>query len=238
MIAVSQHDLLQVLRHVLTVFSAEIRRLKRGLDAQLPAIPLLLRFVEPQLRRTQLAPVCIRGKHIFLQTILGDPRALEQRKNIACLRMLGALPLCLRLPLRIAVIPRLVSHRHHTVVQPERIRQPRKLRRVQIAQMIDNVVFSVLNRQPADFFGKIRLNCQNAVLKGIFKLIAQILKICIVAADGRVLELPAAVIELHDPRAVNGFFDLEVVKKDRCLRVLIGAHVSAAAGGQTEQPHP
>ena len=152
--------------------------------------------------------------------------------------MLGALPLCLRLPLRIAVIPRLVSHRHHTVVQPERIRQPRKLRRVQIAQMIDNVVFAVLNRQPADFFGKIRLNCQNAVLKGIFKLIAQILKICIVAADGRVLELPAAVIELHDPRAVNGFFDLEVIKKDRCLRVLIGAHVSAAAGGQTEQPHP
>ena len=238
MIAVSQHDLLQVLRHVLTVFSAEIRRLKRGLDAQLPAIPLLLRFVEPQLRRTQFAPVCVRGKHIFLQTILGDPSALEQRKNIACLLMLGALPLCLCLPLRVAVIPRLVAHRHHTVVQPERIRQPRKLRRVQIAQMIDRIVVFILNRESADLFCKIRLNCQNAVLKGIFKLISQIFKIRVVAADGRVLELPAAVIELHDPRAVNGFFNVEVVKKNRCLRVLIGAHVSAAAGGQTEQPHP
>ena len=173
-----------------------------------------------------------------MQTILGDPRALEQRKNIACLLMLGALPLCLRLPLRVAVIPRFVAHRHHTVVQPERIRQPRKLRRVQIAQMIDNVVFSVLNRQPADLFGKIRLNCQNAVLKGIFKLISQLFKIRVVAADGIVFELPAAVIELHDTRAVNGFFDVKVVKKDRCLRVLIGTHVSTAAGGQTEQPHP
>ena len=34
------------------------------------------------------------------------------------------------------------------------------------------------------------------------------------------------------------FFDVKVVQKDRCLRVLIGAHVSAAAGGQAEQPHP
>ena len=238
MIAVSQHDLLQVLRHVLTVFSAEIRRLKRGLDAQLPAIPFLLRFVEPQLLCVPVRPVLILGKHIFLHAILGDPRALEQRKNIACLLMLGALPLCLRLPLRIAVIPRLVSHRHHTVVQPERIRQPRKLRRVQIAQMIDRIVVFILNRESADLFCKIRLNCQNAVLKGIFKLISQIFEIRVVAADGRVLELPAAVIELHDPRAVNGFFNVEVVKKDRCLRVLISAHVSTAAGGQTEQPHP
>ena len=108
------------------------------------------------------------GKHIFLQAILGDPRALEQRKNIACLRMLGALPLCLRLPLRVAVIPRLVAHRHHTVVQPERIRQPRKLRRVQIAQMIDRIVVFILDRESADLFCKIRLNCQNAVLKGIW----------------------------------------------------------------------
>ena len=152
--------------------------------------------------------------------------------------MLGALPLCLRLPLRIAVIPRLVSHRHHTVVQPERIRQPRKLRRVQIAQMIDRIVVFILNRESADLFCKIRLNCQNAVLKGIFKLISQIFKIRVVAADGRVLELPAAVIELHDPRAVNGFFNVEVVKKNRRFRVLISAHVSTAAGGQTEQPHP
>ena len=81
MIAVSQHDLLQVLRHVLTVFAAEIRRLKRGLDAQLPAIPFLLRFVEPQLLCVPVRPVLILGKHIFLQTILGDPRALEQRKT-------------------------------------------------------------------------------------------------------------------------------------------------------------
>ena len=37
---------------------------------------------------------------------------------------------------------------------------------------------------------------------------------------------------------VNGFFDVKVVQKDCCLRVLIGAHVSIAEGGQTEQPHP
>ena len=71
----------------------------------------------------------------------------------------------------------------------------------------------------------------------MFKLIAKILKIRIVAADGIVLELPATVIEFHDPRAVNGFFDVEVVKKDRCLRVLIGALIDTAAGGQTEQTH-
>ena len=104
--------------------------------------------------------------------------------------------------------------------------------------MIDRIVVFILNRESADLFCKIRLNCQNAVLKGIFKLIAQIFKIRVVAADGRVLELPAAVIELHDPRAINGFFDLEVVKKDRCLRILIGASVGTAAGCQTEQSHP
>ena len=94
------------------------------------------------------------------------------------------------------------------------------------------------DRQPADLFGKIRPNRQNAVSERMVKLIAQIFKIRVVAADGIVLELPAAIIELHDTRAVNGFFDVKVVKKDRCLRVLIGAHVSTAAGGQTEQPHP
>ena len=73
MVAVSQHDFLQVLCNILTVFAAEIRRLKRGLDAQLPAVPHLLRPVAPQLRRAQLAPICACGKHIFLQTILGDP---------------------------------------------------------------------------------------------------------------------------------------------------------------------
>ena len=78
--------------------------------------------------------------------------------------------------------------------------------------MIDNVVFSVLNRQPADIFGKIRPNRQNAVSERMVKLIAQIFKIRILAADGIVLELPAAVIELHDTRAVNGFFYVEVVE--------------------------
>ena len=104
--------------------------------------------------------------------------------------------------------------------------------------MIDRIVVFILDRESADLFCKIRLNCQNAVLKGIFKLISQIFKIRVVAADGRVLELPAAVIELHDARAVNGFFDVKTVKKERGLRVLIGAHVSTAAGGQAEQPHP
>ena len=104
--------------------------------------------------------------------------------------------------------------------------------------MIDRIVVFILNRESADLFCKIRLNCQNAVSERMLKLITQIFKIRVVAADGIVLELPAAVIELHDARAVNGFFNVEVVKKNRCLRVLISAHVSTAAGGQTEQPHP
>ena len=104
--------------------------------------------------------------------------------------------------------------------------------------MIDRIVVFILDRESADLFCKIRLNCQNAVSERMLKLIAQIFKICVVAADGIVLELPAAVIELHDARAVNGFFDVKTVKKERGLRVLIGAHVSTAAGGQAEQPHP
>ena len=78
--------------------------------------------------------------------------------------------------------------------------------------MIDNIVRPVLNRQPADIFGKIRPNRQNAVSERMVKLIAQIFKIRVVSADGIVLELPAAIIELHDTRAVNGFFYVEVVE--------------------------
>ena len=69
------------------------------------------------------------------------------------------------------------------------------------------------------------------------KLIAQIFKIRVVAADGIVFELYAAIIEPHRPLAVNGFCNVEIVKKDRCFRVLIGASVDLTAGGQTEQAH-
>ena len=80
--------------------------------------------------------------------------------------------------------------------------------------MIDRIVVFILDRESTDLFCKIRLNCQNAVSERMVKL------------------------ELHDARAVNGFFDVKTVKKERGLRVLIGAHVSTAAGGQAEQPHP
>ena len=69
------------------------------------------------------------------------------------------------------------------------------------------------------------------------KLIAQIFKIRVVAADGIVFELHAAIIEPHRPLAVNGFCNVEIVKKDRCFRVRIGASVDLTAGGQTEQAH-
>lgn len=102
--------------------------------------------------------------------------------------------------------------------------------------MIDRIVVFILDRESTDLFCKIRLNCQNTVLERMLKLIAQIFKIRVVAADGIVLELPAAVIELHDARAVNGFFDVKTVKKERGLRVLIGAHVSTAAGVRPSSP--
>ena len=58
--------------------------------------------------------------------------------------------------------------------------------------MIDRIVVFILDRESTDLFCKIRLNCQNAVSERMVKLIAQIFKICVVAADGIVLELPAA----------------------------------------------
>ena len=99
------------------------------------------------------------------------------------------------------------------------------------------LVRPVLDCQPADLFGKIRLNGQNTVSERIVKLIAQIFKIRVVAADGIVFELYAAIIESHRPLAVNGFCNVEIVKKDRCFRVRIGASVDLTAGGQTEQAH-
>lgn len=107
----------------------------------------------------------------------------------------------------------------------------------QITQTIDDIVRPVLDCQPADLFGKIRLNGQNTVSERIVKLIAQIFKIRVVAADGIVFELYAAIIESHRPLAVNGFCNVEIVKKDRCFRVRIGASVDLTAGGQTEQAH-
>ena len=77
-------------------------------------------------------------------------------------------------------------------------------------------------------------------MKAALKIIAQILKICIVAPDLAIAQIGSAVIQLQFSGTIDGFFDAELAIEDVCFRIsvrdpVVGAAGEAAAGSQCEQ---
>ena len=147
-------------------------RPERGLGKNAPAVPFLCLVVPPHSTTVHTAFVLICDKLIFLQAVLRNPRAFQQRKDLLCFLLAFGFSVGFRLQLGRTVIRFAVPRFAPAFIVPKHVCQPCKLRGVQITQTIDDIVRPVLDCQPADLFGKIRLNGQNTVSERMAKLIS------------------------------------------------------------------